>query len=199
MTRHKPYNPAEIDYAPFVSQNRNIAYEVIEIADPESPGKLIKRKQGKRLENVFEALYKSGSINAEERSAANHLIEFYARSIGQIGVGEKRDVFVDCSTEDPHRDAFIRARYGIKFNDVLARLAQNHEKLLKALIYDFVTGDGSSGTDEVRWRKVVTLVTGVKNRNFVVDKVSACVSDLPQAMIDHRKDEERNHPRGILF
>lgn len=167
-----------------LAQYANVREEIIEIADPETPGKLTRRKQGRRADNVFEALWKSGTLTGEERNAATELCELYARAHGVFGVGERSLERVQCQTSDGMRAMQIRARYGIRFHAILGRLEQPHATLLKALIHDFVLGDGAAMTgDGVRWREVVKRVTGRRRTADISRAVKEAVEGLPEAVM----------------
>ena len=164
---------------PDLVQYANVEHAVIAIADPESPARLTRRKQGRRADNVFESLWKSGTLTGEERNAAHELCELYARAHGVFGVGERRLERVQCDTADPMRAMQLRAHYGIRFHAVLGRLEQPHATLLKARIHDFVLGDGAAMTpDGIRWREVVKRVTGKKRTGDVAKAVKAAVGAL---------------------
>ena len=78
----------------------------------------------------------------------------------------------------------IRARYGIRFHAILGRLEQPQATLLKALIHDFVLGDGAAMTgDGVRWREVVKRVTGKGRTSHISRSVKAAVEGLPEAVM----------------
>lgn len=170
-------------------QHTNVREEVIDIQDPETPGKLTRRKQGRRADNVFESLWKSGTLTGEERNVAHELCELYARAHGVFGVGERRLERVSCEVADPMRAMQLRAHFGIRFHAILGRLEQPHATLLKALIHDFVLGDGAAMThDGVRWREVVKRVTGKRRTDTISRAVKAAVERLGEAMDAARRE-----------
>jgi hypothetical protein len=169
-------------------QYANVREDIIDIQDPETPGKLTRRKQGRRADNVFESLWTSGALTGDERNAATELCELYARAHGVFGVGERSLERVQCETSDGLRAMRIRAHYGIRFHNVLGRLEQRHATLLKALIHDFVLGDGAAITpDGVRWREVVKCVTGRGRTADISRAVKLAVEALPEAIQAVRK------------
>jgi hypothetical protein len=169
------------DYS--LPQHANVREDIIDIQDPETPGKLQRRKQGRRADNVFESLWQSGTLSGEERNAAGELAEIYARAHGVFGVGERRLERVQCESSDGMRAMQIRSRYGIQFYAILGRLEQGHAELLKALIHDFVLGDGAAMTEDgVRWREVVKRVRGKRRTGDVARAVKAAVEGLPEVI-----------------
>ncbi len=145
---------------PRLLQTSNIVDDVIDIVDPETPSQWTRRKQARRAGNVFESLHTAGQIDGTERAACNDLVELFARSKGVGGVGERNLERIQCERADPHRRHFVMARHGVAVADILARLEQPHEMVLRALISDFVLGDGAvaADSDGIRWRAVVREV-----------------------------------------
>ena len=187
--------------------NANITGDFVD--EIQTSGAILKVRVGRRVGNVFEALHVSGAITDEERVAANDLIEIFAKSQGHFGVGERSLERVQFETSDPHRQAFIKAQYGVQFNEIMARLEQHHEILLKAIIGDFVLGDGAGlGCDGVRWRAIVRdtvdgsryqlaakrsgAPTGKCRISYEAQPVALAVSHLPDAVISYRKMQARN-------
>jgi len=138
-------------------QATNIVEDVIDIVDPETPSQWTRRKQARRAGNVFESLHTAGQIDGTERQACTDMVELFARSKGVMGVGERSLERVQCAPADPHRRHFAMARHGVEFNDILGRLDQHHEMVLRAVIADFVLGDGAANDEAggIRWRRVV--------------------------------------------
>jgi len=141
---------------PSLLQNANIVEAIIDLVDPETPGQWTRRKQVRRAGNVFESLHTAGQIDGNERAACNDMVELFARAKGVMGVDERSLERVQCERGDPHRRHFVMARHAAEFNDILARLDQHHEMLLRAVIADFVLGDGAVAEEGgIRWRLVV--------------------------------------------
>ena len=202
MPRAKPAPPR----LPQLVQNSNIVEEIIDIVDPETPSQWTRRKQGRRAGNVFESLHAAGQIDGTERAACHEVVELFARSKGVMGVGERSLERVHCERADPHRRHFTMARHGVDFNDILARLDPHHEMLLRALIIDFVLGDGASGDEAggIRWRSVVREVcrgapyreacrnvtggTVPCRRGHEAQPVALAVAALPAALEAHRRE-----------
>jgi hypothetical protein len=138
-------------------QNANIVETIIDIVDPETPAQWTRRKQPRRAGNVFESLHTAGQIDGTERAACNDMVELFARAKGVMGVGERSLERVQCERADPHRRHFVMARHSVAFNDILGRLDQHHEMVLRAIIADFVLGDGAVAEESggIRWRGVV--------------------------------------------
>ncbi len=153
MPRAKPALPR-------LPQAANIVEEVIDIVDPETPSQWTRRKQARRAGNVFESLHTAGQIDGTERQACTDLVELFARSKGIGGVGERNLERIQCEPADPHRRHFAMARHAVAFNDILGRLDQHHEMVLRAVIADFVLGDGAVNDEAggIRWRRVVREV-----------------------------------------
>ena len=190
---------------PSLLQNANIVEAVIDIVDPETPAQWTRRKQARRAGNVFESLHTAGQIDGAERTACNDLVELFARTKGVMGVGERSLERVQCERADPHRRHFVMARHAAEFNDILARLDQHHEMLLRAVISDFVLGDGAVADEAggIRWRSVVrALCQGPRYREAcrnATGGVISCrkghearpvvlaVSALPAAIEAHRR------------
>ena len=163
MPRARPARPR----LPRLLQNANIVEDVIAIVDPETPGQWTRRKQARRAGNVFESLHAAGQIDGAERLACTEMVELYARSKGVMGVGERSLERIQGGQADPHRRHFVMARHAAEFNDVLARLDPHHEMLLRAIIGDFVLGDGAAADEAggIRWRRVVReLCQGTRYR-----------------------------------
>jgi hypothetical protein len=190
--------------------NANVVEEIIDIVDPEKPGEWIKRKQGRRAGNVFESLYTARQIDDNERTACNDLVEIFAKSHGVMGVGERNLERVQYDAADPMTQLRIRSSYVKMLNEILARLDQHHEILLKALLKDFILGDGADARQEdgVRWRNVVRVTCsshpyrqacveatgGVIKclRTYEAGPVIKAISGLPGAIEDYRKMVARN-------
>ncbi len=201
MPRARPARPA----LPRLLQNANIVEEIIDIVDPETPAQWTRRKQARRAGNVFESLHTAGQIDGTERQACNDMVELFARSKGVFGVGERSLERVQCAPADPHRRHFVMARHAAELNDILGRLDQHHEMLLRAVIGDFVLGDGAvAEAGGVRWRQVVrTLCQGVRYREACRNAtggtmscrkghearpVVLAISALPTAIEAHRRE-----------
>ena len=174
MPRARPARPA----LPRLLQNTNIVEEVIDIVDPQTPSQWTRRKQARRAGNVFESLHTAGQIDGTERQACNDMAELFARSKGVFGVGERSLERVQCERADPHRRHFVMARHAVEFNDILARLDQHHEMLLRAVIGDFVLGDGAAvEAGGIRWRQVVrTLCQGAPYREACRNATGGTIS-----------------------
>ena len=180
-----------------LQQNRNIVDDIADMNDPEAPGVWVRRKQARRVSNVFETLFKSGRINGAEREAAGNMAELFAKSRGLYSVSERSLERVQYDTSDAMTQMRIRAAHGRRFEDILGRLSQDHARLVKALILDFVLGDGvgakvgEHGVSgfTVRWRGVVraTLGASCPRAPYEGKAVAAALVDLPQAMIDERR------------
>ncbi len=201
MPRARPARPR----LPRLLQTANIVEEIIDIVDPEAPSKWTRRKQARRAGNVFESLHTAGRIDGTERAVCTEMVELFARSKGVFGVGERSLERVQCERADPHRRHFVMARHGVEFNDILAQLDPPHEMLLRAVIADFVLGDGAAdGEDDgIRWRRVVRdLCCGPAYRDACRNAfggVISCrkghearplvlaVAGLPAAMEAHRR------------
>ena len=172
----KPRLPRRLQ--PNLVQNANIVEELIDIVDPETPAQWTRRKQARRAGNVFESLHTAGRIDGTERTACNDMVELFARSKGVAGVGERSLERVQCERADPHRRHFVMARHAAEFNAILARLDQHHEMLLRAVIGDFVLGDGATAeAGGIRWRRVVrTLCQGVRYREACRNATGGTIS-----------------------
>ena len=204
MPRARPVRLA----LPRLLQAANIVEEVIDIVDPETPSHWTRRKQARRAGNVFESLHTAGQIDGTERQASNDMVELFARSKGVMGVGERSLERVQCERADPHRRHFVMARHAVEFNDILARLDQHHEMLLRAVIADFVLGDGAvAEAGGIRWRQVVrALCQGAPYReacrNATGGTISCrkghearpvvlAISALPAAIESYRRERRR--------
>jgi len=208
MPRAKPAKPR----VPRLMQNSNIVEEIIDIVDPETPAQWTRRKQSRRAGNVFESLHAAGRIDGTERAACIEMVELFARSKGVFGVGERSLERVQCERADPHRRHFVMARHAAAFNDILARLEPPHEMLLRAIIADFVLGDGAADVADggVRWRRVArelcrSRAYGDACRNAVggvigcrkgheARPVALAIAGLPAAIEAHGR--ERRGGRG---
>lgn len=201
MPRARPAKPR----VPRLMQNANIVEEIIDIVDPETPAQWTRRKQSRRAGNVFESLHAAGQIDGTERAACTEMVELFARSKGVFGVGERSLERVQCERADPHRRHFVMARHAAAFNDVLARLDPPHAMLLRAVIDDFVLGDGAASDADggIRWRRVVRELCrgrayGDACRNTIGGVISSrkghearpvvlAVAGLPAAIEAHRR------------
>jgi len=158
MPRARPARPRlPRPMQPKLPQNANIVEEIIDIVDPEAPATWTRRKQARRAGNVFESLHAAGRIDGTERAACIEMVELFARAKGVSGSAERSLERVQCERADPHRRHFVMARYGAQFEAVLAYLDPPHRMLLRAVIDDFVLGDGAANdeADGIRWRRVV--------------------------------------------
>lgn len=182
--------------------NANIAEDIIDIADPDEPGKVIKRKQGRRASNVFESLFVSGRITSEQRHAAMEMVETYALSKGLGGIGERNLDRVQFDAADPMTQMRIRAEHGRQFEEIMQRLDQDYDILIRALIKDFVHRDGAAivviddhGT-EAKWRGVVREVCQKRSipcrKTYEGAPVATALQHLVEAVIDYRKMVARN-------
>ena len=199
MPRARPSKPR----VPRLLQNANIVEDIIDMVDPDTPGQWTRRKQARRAGNVFESLHAAGRIDGAGRAACTEMAELFARSKGVFGVGERSLERVQCERADPHRRHFAMARHAAAFDDVLRRLEPPHEMVLRAVIADFVLGDGAVA-DGVRWRQVVRgLCKGMAYREAclrAMGGVASCrkghearpvvlaVEGLPAAIGAHRKE-----------
>ena len=200
MPRARPARPAP----PRLLQNVNIVEEVIDIVDPETPSQWTRRKQARRAGNVFESLHTAGQIDGTERIACNDMVELFARAKGVMGVGERSLERIQCERADPYRRHFVMARHAAELNDILGRLDQHHEMLLRAIIGDFVLGDGAvAEAGGIRWRQVVrALCQGARYREVCRNATGAtipcrkghearpvvlAISALPAAIEAHRR------------
>ena len=200
MPRAKPARPRQ----PQLVQNANIVETIIDIVDPDTPAQWTRRKQARRGGNVFESLHAAGQIDGAERAACSEMAELFARSKGVFGVGERSLERVQCERGDPHRRHFVMARHAAAFDNILGRLDRPHEMVLRAVIADFVLGDGAA--DEpggVRWRGVVrNLCQGATYRQACLAAIGGVISGrkghearpvvlavagLPAAIEAHRK------------
>lgn len=217
MGRAKPSKPREIGLA----MNANVTEEWVtppkagernvSVPDPEKRGDdWTPFKRGRRAGNCFESLYLSHSIDEEQRAAANEVAEIFAKANGVMGVGERSMERVQYEASDPMTQLRVRSKYGKQLNEILARLDQHHEILLKALLRDFVLGDGAdpNQSDGVRWRNVVHKTcaghpyrqacieaTGAVIkclRSYEHQPVAKAVEHLPDAIEDYRKMVARN-------
>ncbi len=164
---------------PRLPQNANIIEGVIDIVDPETPAQWTRRKQARRAGNVFESLHTAGQIDGSERQACADLVELFARSKGIGGVGERSLERIQCERADPHRRHFAMARHAAHVNDILGRLDPHHEMVLRAVIADFVLGDGAVEEEAggIRWRRVVRdLCRGAAYREACRNVTGATVS-----------------------
>lgn len=201
MPRARPSRPR----LPRLSQNANIVEGIIDIVDPEAPAQWTRRKQARRAGNVFESLHTAGQIDGTERAACTEMAELFARSKGVFGVGERSLERVQCQRADPHRRHFVMARHAADFNAIMGRLDQPHEMVLRAVIADFVLGDGAAAeTDGIRWRVVVRdLCRGARYRQACLNTLGGviasrkghearpvvlAVAGLPAAVEAHRRE-----------
>ena len=210
MPRARPSRPrAPRLPQPNLPQNANIVEDVVDIVDPEAPAKWTRRKQTRRAGNVFESLHAAGRIDGAERAACTDMVELFARSKGVFGVGERSLERVQCQRADPHRRHFVMARHAAEFDDILGRLDRHHEMLLRAVIGDFVLGDGAAGGEDggIRWRRVVReLCQGKAYRDACRNAtggvtgsrkghegrpVELAVEGLPAAIEAHRRERSR--------
>ncbi len=206
--RKRPARPAK-PRLPWLPQNANIVEGIIDIVDPGTPGQWTRRKQARRAGNVFESLHTAGQIDGTERAACTEMVELFARAKGVFGVGERSLERVQCQRADPHRRHFVMARHGAAFDAILGRLAPPHQMVLRAVIADFVLGDGAANDDDggIRWRRVVRdLCRGRPYRDACLNAIGGVVSgrkghearpvvlavaDLPAAIEAHQAQMRR--------
>lgn len=108
--------------------------------------------------NVFECLYRAGSITSRERDAGHEWMELYARWKGLDGRPEGERVTVDTSRVEPLPvcDRMIRA--GREWADRCARLGPTNTRLLLAYAVAIVEEDRP-----MSWRGIVESVTKYKD------------------------------------
>lgn len=175
MPRARPSRPRQ----PGLLQHANIVEEVIDIVDPDTPAQWTRRKQARRAGNVFESLHAAGQIDGTERAACAEMVELFARAKGVFGVGERSLERVQCQRADPHRRHFVMARHAAEFDAILGRLDLPHEMVLRAVMADFVLGDGAMADEAggIRWRGVVrALCQGARYREACRNAIGGVIS-----------------------
>jgi len=192
----RPTRRQQIDALIMLPQRANIVEDIIEVADPETPGKILLRKQGRRADNVFESIFVSGRIDSETRHAAHQLCEVFAKSKGVFNVSERSMERVQYETSDLHQQMMIRASYAMQYHEIMDRLESIDNKLIAALVKDFVLGDGAADTDDgIRWRQVVRETCTAHSIpcriTYEGAPVAHALRDLPWATIDYRKMASR--------
>lgn len=184
-------------------QNANITGDFVDEMQPD--GKLLKIRVGRRANNVFESLFRAERIDSEQRHAGNHMAEVYAKSKGAFNTSERSMERTQYEGSDPMTQLRIRAAYGRQFEEIMGRLDQEDDVLLRALIKDFVMQDGARfvirekcDKELVRWRGIVQQVCEKRNRPARKSYEGLIVADalkgLVAAVIDYRKMQARNRP-----
>lgn len=181
--------------------NANVGTHFVDEMKPD--GSMVKIHVSRRANNVFESLFRSHRINSEQRHAGNNLAEIYAKSKGAFNVNERSMERTQYDRSDAMTQMRVRASYGRQYEEIMGRLDQDQDVLLRALIKDFVTQDGArfvvrnpKGKELVRWRGIVQAVCQKRDKpcrkTYEGDVVARALESLVDAVIDYRKMQARN-------
>ncbi len=180
-------------------QNLNVTHDFEQWfeKDEEHPegGAWIKRRRGRRTNNVYHTLFVAGTIDKHGKVAGDGLAIIYARSKGQQGSPD--DGFrVQCERSDPHERARRKAEYGARFVDILRRIENTrYRRILRAITIDLVGGDGAGlvvgkrkEPDGARWRIVLSKTVGLIDDQAQSRAMKRAVEMLIPAKEAHDKE-----------
>lgn len=144
-------------------------------------GAWVKRRRGRRTNNVFDTLHKAGTLEQRQRVAGNYLATLYAQSQGLQGSPDDGFERVQCDAADPHEVAMRSAVAGRRFAEIIRRVEKpRYQRLLRALVRDIVLGDGAGNDADggVRWRRVVATTLGLNSDKAQANAVKIATAGL---------------------